>query len=222
MTPMYSTMDSRKNLQTMFTIKNPTDKPVAVDFSVLQLIDTDNNKEQRIKSSKVAFYPSQFVLDSNSTKNVRVRYMKKTLPEQEEVYRVIAQELNVDVEDRDVENTKDEGIQAKIKMRYSYEALLFVKNRKVTAQLKIASFNVPSANDITITIENMGGASTIFNTTEYNLIVSINNKDYILKNDDLKNAEFRRILAQKSNTYHLQYVKSLPSGTISSIRIEKK
>jgi len=222
LTPMYHTIDNRKQLKTFFTVKNPTNKPVAVKFSILQLVDTDNNKEKRIPAPNINYYPSQFVLDANSSKNVRVSYLKRTLPKVEEVYRVLADELNVDVEDRKVETTTDGKIKAEIKMRFSYAGLLFVKDSSAKANLKVQNFKSLPNGNVEITIFNSGTASALFNTTQYNLKATVNGKDYILNNDDLKNAEFRRILPNKSNRYILKNIKSLPTGKISSMRIETK
>lgn len=222
LTPLYHTMDNKKQLKTFFTVKNPTNKPVAVKFSVLRLVDTDNNKEERVASPNVNYYPAQFILDANSSKNVRVSYLKKTLPQIEEVYRVLADELNVNVEDREPTKAEDGKIKAEIKMRFSYAGLLFVKDSKAKANLKIENFKSLSDGTTEITIANNGTASALFNTTQYNLKVIISGKEYILNDNDLKSAEFRRILPNKSNRYVLKHIKSLPKGTISSIKIERK
>jgi len=137
--PLTETMDSKKQKNTIFKINNPTGEPVAVDFSVLKLTDTDNNKEQREISQNVSYYPSQFVLMPNETKNVRVKYIGTDLPAIEEVYRVIAKELDVDVSEKN--STAPKGkISASIKMRFSYEGLLFVKRADAKPILAIESF----------------------------------------------------------------------------------
>ena len=222
LTPLYHTMDDRRQLKTMFTVKNPTDKPVAVEFSVKRLVDTDNNREQRIDAPNINFDPPQFVLDAKSSKSVRVSYLKRTLPQVEEVYRVLADELNVNVEDREPSKVEKGKIKAEIKMRFSYAGLLFVKDKNAKANLVIDNFRRLQDGTIEITIANRGTASALFNTTHYNLKATVNNKEYTLNDTDLKGAEFRRILPNKSNRYILKNIQSIPKGAISSIKIETK
>ena len=222
LTPLYDTMDDRRKLKTMFTVKNPSDKPVAVKFAVLRLVDTDNNKEERVASANVNYSPAQFVLDANSSKNVRVSYLKRTLPKVEEVYRVLAEELNVNVEDKEPSKVNNGKIKAEIQMRFSYAGLLFVKDSSAKANIQIESFKNLSDGSIEIVIANSGTASALFNTAQYNLKATVKGKEYILNEADLKSAEFRRILPYKSNRYTLKHIQSLPQGIISSIKIEKK
>ena len=222
LTPLYHTMDDRRELKTMFTVENPTDKPVAVKFSVKRLVDTDNNKEQRDDAPNINFDPPQFVLDAKSSRSVRVNYLKRTLPQIEEVYRVLADELNVNVEDREPSKVEKGKIKAEIKMRFSYAGLLFVKDKNAKANLAIQSFRRLKDGTTEITIVNSGTASALFNTTQYSLKATVNKKEYLLSDADLKSAEFRRILPNKSNRYILKHIQSLPQGTISSIKIETK
>ncbi|HHB94535.1 MAG TPA: hypothetical protein ENK88_05275, partial [Campylobacterales bacterium] len=216
--------DHKKKRHMMFSVYNPTKEPVAVNFNIMKLVSNQNNKEQREETEKLSFYPSQFVLTPQETKKVRVRYMSNTLPDTEEVYRVIAQELNVDVNDR-VESEPTNGVKAQVKMRLTYEGLLLVHKADAYDKLKIDSFKeLPSNIDkrvIELTISNSGNASDVPSVYRYNFIVTINNKVYKLTEEDVKKAEFRRILAGQSNTFKLPNVK-LPSGKIESIKLEKK
>lgn len=218
--PMSAEITSKRERNILFTVSNPTKEPVAVEFSVLRLLDTNNNKEKRVKTTDVAYYPSQFVLAAGKSRNVRVRYLKSSLPKIEEVYRVIAKELDIDVTDKKPSVPKNR-IKASVKFRFTYEGLLFVNNGKVYPKLEIVSFK-KSANGIEIVVENKGTKSEVLSPEDYNFIVTINSKDYLLTKKDLKKAEFRRTLPGKSNRYILRYIRSVPYKKISSIRIEPK
>ena len=222
--PMLQTLDHKKKRHMIFSVYNPTKEPVAVNFNIMKLVNNQNNKEQREPTQKLSFYPSQFVLTAQETKKVRVRYMSNSLPDTEEVYRVIAQELNVNVNDQ-VADIPTNGVKAKVKMRLTYEGLLLVHKADSYNKLAIQSFKEISSNGntrvIELTISNSGNASDVPNLYSYNFIVTINNKEYKLTEDDVKHAEFRRILAEQSNTFRLPNVK-LPIGKIESIRLEKK
>jgi len=221
MTPLYATLESRKDRNIIFRVTNPTKEPVAVVMSVLELIDTNHNKEKRVETDKVSYYPSQFVLNPHETKNVRVRYMKRALPSKEEVFRIIAQELNIDLSDK-MAKRLDNKIKAEVKMRFSYEGLLFVRQPDNKPKLSISKIK-KSPNGVIVEIYNSGEASAIPNGELYNYIVTtINHKVYTLTKDDLKGAEFRRVLHGKSNQFLLKNISSIPISDIQTIQLEKK
>jgi hypothetical protein len=57
---------------------------------------------------------------------------------------------------------------------------------------------------------------------QHNLKAIINGKEYILSEDDLKDAEFRRVLANKSNRFILRNIKSVSPSAITYLTIEDK
>jgi P pilus assembly chaperone PapD len=221
MSPLTQTVDSRKKIHMTFMIGNPSKEPVAVDFSVLRLLDTNNNKEKREITENVQVYPSQFVLKGKENKKVRVRYMGKKLPDIEEVYRIIAKELDIDVTDKAVDAPEGK-IKAQVKMRFTYEGLLFIKKPNSYPKFSINSIEEIANRVVKIVIKNSGKASAVPNAQNYNFIATVNNQPYLLTEDDLKGAEFRRVLAGNSNTFILKNITNLPKGTISSIKLEQK
>jgi len=218
--PLVQTLDSKGAKNIIFKVSNPSNEPVAASLSILQLLETDNNKEIKEETNLVQAYPTQFVLDPQETKTIRVRYMNKDLPKIEEVYRVVAKELDIDVSDKEERNTK-EKIKAQIKMRFSYEGLLFVKKPECEPLLKVKSLN-KSLGGMTVVITNSGTASAVPNPNDYDFLITADGKEYKLTSEDLKGAEFRRVLAGKSNTFYLQSIGSVPLDKIVSIRLEKK
>jgi P pilus assembly chaperone PapD len=222
LSPLTKTVDNKKEKYIIFKVKNPTAQPVAVDIQVLKLLSTDNNKEERVVTDKISYYPSQFVLSPNEIKNVRLRYTGAKLPDIEEVFRVIAKELDIDVSDKN-ENETSTGIKSKLKMRYSYEGLLLIHNKTSKPQLKIERFQELANNELSLSIRNIGTSSVVPTIDKYNFIVSINKKEYQLQPKDMQNAELRRALAGQTNTYILKHITTLPqTGKIDAIRLEKR
>ena len=220
MSPLMQTVDSKKSKNMIFTVNNPTKKPVVVDFSAMRLLDTDNNKEKTEETKKVSVYPSSFAIPAKGNQKVRVRYIGSSLPEVEEVYRIVAKELDKSLED-EKDNLENRGVSAQIKIRFSYSGLLFVKKPNLTSKLEIVNFERIPSGGIKIDIKNSGNASDVPTESRYEFIVTIQNKLYKLTTDDLKKAEFRRVLAGKTNTFILKNAQ-LPEGKIESIVLQRK
>jgi len=222
LTPLYNTVDDRRELKTIFTVQNPSNHPVAVKVSVKRVVDTDNNKEKTIESPNINYYPAQFVLDAKSSKNIRVTYLNRTLPKIEEVYRVLATELDINVKDREPTQVAKGEKKAELIMRFSYGGLLFVKDKNAKANVTIESFKNLSDGAFEIVMKNSGTASFLFNHTKDNLKAIINGKEHILNEEDTEGAEFRRVLPNKSNRFILKNIKSISQNAITSLKIEEK
>jgi P pilus assembly chaperone PapD len=218
--PMTETVDSKKKKNIVFEVTNPSEEPVAVDFSVLKVVSTKNNHEERVATHDVQAYPTQFILAPKETKSVRVRYMGSKLPSKEEVYRVIAQELDIDVSDKKVDNN-DGKVKAQIKMRFSYEGLIFVHKEDAKPKLYVSNIQ-KSAQGLKLTISNQGTSSALPNSANYNYFAQAQGKEYKLTEEDLKGAEFRRVLAGEENSFILRNIHSLSPQRIENIRLERK
>lgn len=222
--PLTQTLDSKKKKNIIFTVKNPTSEPVAVTFSIKKVTLTDDRKEKREDTNKVSYYPAQFVLKPKESQTIRIRYNGSKLPDIEEIYRIVAKELDVDVRDN-IEKSSLEKVSASIKMRFSYEGLLFVHQPNAQAKLKLDSFAELHSNNssrgISLTFSNSGTRSVLPHYSDYNFFVTIGGKEYKLLEEDLKKAEFRRVLAGKTSTFPIKNIVNLPSGKIESVRLEK-
>jgi P pilus assembly chaperone PapD len=218
--PMTETVDSKKKKNIVFQVSNPSKEPVAVDFSVLKVVSTKNNHEERVATHDVQAYPTQFILAPKETKSVRVRYMGSKLPSKEEVYRVIAQELDIDVSDKKADNN-DGKVKAQIKMRFSYEGLIFVHKEDAKPELHVTDVQ-KSPQGLQLNIANQGTSSALPNSANYDYFAQAQGKEYKLTENDLKGAEFRRVLAGANNHFTLPNIQTVSPQIIDNIRLEKK
>ena len=145
------------------------------------------------------------------------------MPRVEETYRVIAQELDVNIKDPEVK--KNGKVNTSITMRISYEGLMFVKQPDAFMRLKIFSFRelkrdrkFPKNRVIQFLISNLGYASGLL-SKEYNMVAVIRGKSYLLKKEDLSGSG--RLLARKKSRVLLKKIASLPNGKIEKIYLRK-
>jgi len=220
MSPLIETIDNLKKRHLVFNVSNPTDKMVAATFKVKLLVDTNGKKEVREDTKKVIAFPSQFVLKPKESKKIRVRYLGSSIPDIEEVYRVIAHELDVKIEDET--NKKTSKKNGKVTMRFTYEGLLFVHKPNASEKLSIERIEVLDNHSLKLLVKNNGNASIVPNQNFYNFtIVTKNGKEYKIPSNSLKNSIFKRVLAGKETTLILKDI-NLPKDKIATIRLEKK
>lgn len=223
--PLYQTVDSKESSRMVYTLYNSTKEPVAVVFSCLRVLSTHKEKEERVKTDKLSAYPTQMVIKAGASKKVRVRYLGSSLPKEEEVYRVIAKELDINVNDEIVKDTNGK-VETSLKVSYTYEGLLFVNEKGLKADLKIDTFSktLDKNNNMTLNllIKNEGSASVVPNIKRYKYVVTTANKDYILEPKDMTNTNIRRVLAKSELMVTIKNIKSLPSANITAVRLEKR
>jgi len=145
--------------------------------------------------------------------------MGSSLPKTEEVYRVIAKELNININD-EMNSSKSTEVKARIVTKFTYEALLFVK--EPNAKEKFETKFKKTSKGIELTVINHGNASAIPQFTAYDFIVTIEGKEYKLLEDDLKGSQIKRVLAGKTNVFYLNNISSISFNKIDNIRLEKK
>jgi P pilus assembly chaperone PapD len=202
MTPMIAEVNPFKK-KSNFQITNYSDKYIAVEFTILKIQDT-TIKETRVETEDFLVYPSQFILPPKSSKNVRTHYINNTIQEQEQVYRTIARELDIEINDTN-QSKKKSGITFK----FIYEGLIFVGTDDFKSNLKITS--ITQKNDIIkMTIENTGNKSDIITTNNYEIKAIKNNKSYTLKKELSHKIKFRRILPFSKHTYTFSISKTFP------------
>ena len=221
LSPLTKTLDSKKQRYVVYNVSNPTKDPVAVEIKVLEVVSTDKVKEERVETKKISYYPSQLVLNPKETKSIRIRYMGKKLPEIEEVFRIIAKELDIDVSDKKMEEPHNNKITTIIKFRFSYEGLLFIHKENAEAKLLLITMK-KNFNKIEFTIKNQGTKSEVPTLANYNFIITSKGKEYKLTEEDMKGFETKRVLAGKTNTFTLPNITSIPVADIESMRLEKK
>lgn len=89
-----------------FELVNVNQQPVAIELSMhRRMIDAAGNEELVSASEEFSIYPEQVILMPEQRQSVRVQWLGSNAPEQEQAFRLVAQQLPVDLAD-----TPDSGI----------------------------------------------------------------------------------------------------------------
>ncbi len=178
-------------------VENPGSETIPVIFKVLTRVQKSDGSEDNKETSDIAVFPPQMLLGSGQKKAVRVTYRGDTNFTQEKAYRVIAQQVPV--------NLKSEK-SAGIKMLLKFQNALYVQNKDYKSNVAISSFK-NTKDKLRVTIFNSGTKHQYL----HNLSIKFTKGKEVLKvdADELKKLEGQNILAQSKREYEFKSVKGL-------------
>src|SRR5947209_1744831 len=81
-----------------FQVENPSDQTVAVQISMLsRAVDLDGQERNAPAEDDFIVYPSQVLLKPQQVQTVRVQWVGQARPDKELTYRILAEELPIDL-----------------------------------------------------------------------------------------------------------------------------
>ena len=185
-----------KNSNRIFTIHNDslTDK-IAVKVSVFaREVDEEGRETLEPRPGDFLIYPSQSILAPGETRSVRVKWQGGPVTGREKAYRIIAEQLPVEMGDE--ENHDDGG---GIRFTFRYEGSLYVvpEDRAPSVELlSVSSVLLEGASWLRLVFENSGTGHAILGDLILTLTSSYDNFEPVeLGPDDLTGVAGENILA---------------------------
>ncbi|MFW5695176.1 MAG: molecular chaperone [Alkalispirochaeta sp.] len=153
--PMSASIDPQGGSSTTtFDVRNTTDAPVAVQMRVTtRSIQPDGTELNEDASDQLQLFPSQIILQAGQTQTVRVRWIGDGVPATEQPFRVVAEQLPVNL-------SRDEDEASGVRMMLRYRATLYVRPAGVEPDVVVTEFSV-SDGEVSLTIENQGTAHAL-------------------------------------------------------------
>ena len=182
-----------KENSTLFYLENDSDQPIAVNATLLK---RSMNKEGIETNEKVddelTLYPSQLIIPAGEKRSIKVTWVGKTIPQTELAYRLVTEQLPIDIE-------KNKKKNASIKVLLRYVAALYVLPEEFSPNITLKKLDVDEKN-ITFTIANSGKKHQVLSNLE--LKISGSGKKIIeLKSDELKTMSGENILAESERVF---------------------
>ncbi len=181
-----------------FLVENTSSETIPVIFKVLTREQNLDGSEKNNETTDLSIFPPQMILASGQKKAVRVTYKGELTFSKEKAFRVIAQQVPVDL--------KSKQKSAGIKMLLKFQNALYVQNKEYRSHLAIESFKV-DGRKMKLVIRNSG------NSHQYlqNLKIKFKkNKEVIeLDSKELSKLDGQNILADSSREYEFTAVKGL-------------
>lgn len=131
-----------------FLIQNEGPSNIAVELSVFERKMDDVGEETLGKTQSISVFPPQIIIPPGEKRTIRVTYNDKDIPQVEKNFRVVAEQLPLNVDPK----TKNK---AGIKMLMKFVAALYVTPSDAKSELKLLS-QKSNGKQMTLEIENLG------------------------------------------------------------------
>lgn len=148
------------NAAQTFRLVNPTDKPLAVELSIARRgMDTDGKDILEADEDAFVVYPTQVILQPQQVQTVRVQWIGAANPTAELAYRLIAEQVPLDLD----EQTSEGG---RLKLLVRYLASLYVRPAGVSPRVEVEASELvapatPDPDRLRIGLVNSGSAHAI-------------------------------------------------------------
>lgn len=202
--PMSQTIELSDNRQAVqFFLENDSPSSMAVELTVKERNMDQAGNETLKTSEEVKVFPPQVIIPAGEKRAIRVSYSGPKDLKIEKSYRVIAEQLPLNV---DAKTKEKAGIQ----MLMKYVAALYVAPSSTKSDLKILSHST-NGKELKILIENSGGRHQLLNAPV--LKYSLKDKKQEISAAELQGLAGENVLAGTKREFVIKTTKSIPSDT---------
>lgn len=193
--PMSATIrPNLKNNSSLFYLENDSDQPIAVQVSLAKREMTLEGAEVNSKiSDELILYPSQLIIPASEKRSVKVTWTGKDVPAKEQAYRVISEQLPIDLD-------KNKSKKASIKLLLRYVAALYIAQDDFTSSIAIDEIR-KTDKEVILRVHNSGKRHQVLANLNLKFINSKTNKEVLLSAEDLKGMSGENVLAESKRIF---------------------
>jgi fimbrial chaperone protein len=183
-----------------FRVTNESNKPIAVQFSVMTRQQVNNREIRRPADKDFMIYPPQTIIPPRSTQKVRVEWLGTPNIKREKAYRLIAEQVYVSLEKQ-----KQTGIN----MLMTLVGALYVQPNATRSNVQVKAVQ-RIGNKLAVTLANSGTRHQLMN---YATLTLRNGKRVLnLKGNALKGINGNNVLAGSSKRFFIPLPKGFVNG----------
>lgn len=223
--PMKFTLSpSGEASNTVVTVKNDSSEPEAVQLYVTTRNPDINGEENNIEDEdNFLIYPPQLILPPNSQRTIRISWIGSPLLAEEVAYRLIAEQLPVDLEVQS-KKEKDDKPALELKILFQYEAAFYVTPKSCSPHTTLESIEeIPTPDGspaIAVVFDNTGTCHEYLIGLHLTL-TSQNSQGKALKTitlapKQLKTVAGFNVLGGHKRRFILPWPKNLPKGNLTA------
>ena len=198
-----------------FIIQNADDTKLPVQVSLVHRDPDFEGKEDLKETPDIddlfQIYPAQIILAPKEKRTVRITWIGDPKPKRELAFRMIAEELPIDLE----ENKTYSKPVAKVRIATKYVGSLYVGPAGARAQLMATAAPTEDKQPkLALEIQNLGTAHKVLANMQLKLTPSAGGADYEFSKTDLQSFNTQNVLAGKTRKFVMDWPKGFPVGPV--------
>ncbi len=160
-------------------------------------------------------YPSQIVLPPQGVQSVRVTWLGNPNPEKELAYRIIAEQLPINL--NNPEESQAETTSGGVKVMFRYMGSVYIRPKNAESKVVLNGITHEKGTDgndrLVITFDNQGTRRAVL--SELNLNLTSQGSQLTLKPEQLEGVNNGVILAGNQRRFSMPWPQQLPIGEVT-------
>lgn len=199
-----------------YEVINDTAEQIAVEVSMAERkISLEGQETTESADDDFLVYPSQIVLPPQGVQSVRVTWLGNPNPEKELAYRIIAEQLPINL--NNPEESQAETTSGAIKVMFRYIGSVYIRPKNAESKVVLNGITHEKGTDgndrLVITFDNQGTRRAVL--SELNLNLTSQGSQLTLKPEQLEGVNNGVILAGNQRRFSMPWPQQLPIGEVT-------
>jgi fimbrial chaperone protein len=200
-----------------FVVENEHDKPIAVQVSIMtRETDIDGKETRQDANEKFLVYPSQMVLAPKASQVIRVSWRGDAEITQEQAYRIIGEQLPIDVDRASLDEEKPS---ARFDIIMKYIGALYITPPGASPELVIESTgfsDIEGERYLEIVFHNKGKAHSMLKGINMSVFSKETGKSIAISSKEIPAMEMTNLLAGAKRRFLVSWPDVIPYGEVSA------
>lgn len=199
-----------------YEIVNDSDERVAVEVTVVErTVSLDGEETHTPADDDFLIYPPQMIVEPGTAQVVRVMWLGDPAPTEELAYRLVAEQLPINLVDPNSEVPERPAGQVQIMMRYI--GALYIQPAGVTPDLQVVAATPQTSPEgvrqLAVTLDNQGTAHALLKN--YTLHLTSQGTTIDFPGEQLDDANHVVVLAGHQRRFVVSWPAGLPQGEVT-------
>ena len=199
-----------------YEVINDSEEQIAVELSMAERkISLEGQETTESADDDFLVYPSQIVLPPQGVQSVRVTWLGNPNPEKELAYRMIAEQLPINL--NNPEESQAETTSGAVKVMFRYMGSVYIRPKNAESKVVLNGITHEKGTDgndrLVITFDNQGTRRAVL--SELNLNLTSQGSQLTLKPEQLEGVNNGVILAGNQRRFSMPWPQQLPIGEVT-------
>lgn len=200
-----------------YEVVNDTESAIAIEIAMAERhIDRHGHETRRDASDDFLVYPEQILLLPGENQTVRVTWLGDPQPEQELAYRLIAEQVPIDLNQADADVSQPRGA---ITVLLNYIGSVYIRPDNVRPAVTLTSLSHQQGDDgsdqLVVNFHNQGTGRAVLKNLQLQLQAVNQSASVTLMPEDLPDVNNGLILAGQARQFVMPWPENLPVGAVT-------